>query len=32
MIFDTGKAIHFLKNKCKLTYYVKTPFFDAKNV
>ena len=26
MIFSTGKAIHFLLNRCKVTYQVRTPF------
>jgi len=28
MIFSTGKAIHFLLNRCKVLYQVKTPFLD----
>ena len=32
MIFDTGKAIYFLRNKCQVKYNIKTPFFEAKNV
>jgi gamma-tubulin complex component 3 len=28
MIFSTGKAIHFLLNRCKVLYQVRTPFLD----
>lgn len=29
MIFSTGKAIHFLLNRCKVLYQVKTPFLET---
>lgn len=32
MIFITGKAIYFLRNKCKHIYQVKIPFIDINNV
>lgn len=32
MIFNTGKAIYFLINKCKVLYNVKTPFIETKNI
>lgn len=32
MIFNSGKAIYFLRNKCKVIYHVKTAFIDVKNI
>jgi hypothetical protein len=32
MIFSTGKAIHFLLNRCKVLYQVRTPFLDLSHL